>query len=244
MPHKVNVLPYLDHLTPEAEAVGAVNTIFFRSTSSLDNNNGERELWGTNTDTIGIRDAFLNNLDSMVIENCKGRPGLIVGGGGTCRAAIYALEHFLGCSTIYIINRDRKEVETVIRDTHTSTASRIQIRHITSLAEAEILKGPGFVISAIPDFEPSNPSEELVRDLLRLFLSKEEGRGAVLEMCYSPSPDTRITRLARECDWKVIGGLEAMVAQGLEQAKLWTGIEVDEALRRVAREAVTPKANK
>lgn len=234
MPHKVSVLPFLDHITPEAQAVGAVNTIFFRK-----NDLGEREFWGTNTDTIGIRDAFLNNLSEEVVERCRGRPGLIVGGGGTCRAAIYALERYLGCSMIYIINRDKKEVEGVIKDSQ----SNLEIRHIVSVEEAEGMEGPGLVISAIPDFEPITPTEIGVRDILKSFLSRqpEEARGAVLEMCYHPSPDTRITRLAEGCGWRVIGGLEAMIAQGLEQAKLWTGIEVDEKLRASSRAAVTPR---
>jgi quinate dehydrogenase len=234
MPHKVSVLPYLDHLTPEAETVGAVNTIFFRQ-----GDDGSREMWGTNTDVIGIRDAFLSNLDEEVIGNMRGRPGLIVGGGGTCRAAIYALERYLGCSRIYIINRDRKEVEAVIRDTKTN----LEIRHITSVSDVEGIEGPGLVISAIPDFEPSTPSEVTVRDILELLLSRQSvnKRGAVLEMCYHPSPDTRITKLAEGCGWKVISGLEAMVGQGLEQAKLWAGVEVTKELREAAKAAVMPR---
>jgi len=234
MPHKVSVLPYLDHLTPEAEIVGAVNTIFFRHSDT-----GAREMWGMNTDVIGIRDAFLSNLDEKAIGITRGKPGLIVGGGGTCRAAIYALERYLGCSQIYIINRDRKEVEAVIRDTKTN----LEIRHITSTSEVEGLEGPGLVISAIPDFEPSTPSETMVRDILELFLSRQpvDERGAVLEMCYHPSPETRITKLAEGYGWKVIGGLEAMVGQGLEQAKMWAGVEVTRELRAAAKAAVMPR---
>lgn len=233
MPHKVSVLPYLDQLTAEAEAVGAVNTIFFR------HDNGAKEMWGTNTDVIGIRDAFLSNLNEGVIERVRGRPGLIVGGGGTCRAAIYALERYFGCSKVYIINRDRKEVETVIRDTKTN----LDIRHITSIQEADGIEGPGLIISAIPDFEPSTTSEQAVSDILKHFLSRQpmDERGAILEMCYHPSPDTRITRLAKGCGWRVISGLEAMVGQGLEQAKLWAGVEVTRELREAAIAAVIPR---
>jgi len=176
-------------------------------------------------------------LDERVLGNMRGRPGLIVGGGGTCRAAIYALERYLGCSKIYIINRDRKEVEAVIRDTKTN----LEIQHLTSLAEAQEVDAPGLIISAIPDFEPNTASELMVRDILNSLLSRQEERGAVLEMCYHPSPDTRITRLAERCGWKVIGGLEAMVGQGLEQAKLWAGVDVTRDLRESAKAAVMPR---
>jgi len=129
-------------------------------------------------------------------------------------------------------------VETVIRDTKTN----LEIRHITSISEVEGAEGPGLVISAIPDFEPSTPSETMVRDILEFFLSRQpvDERGAVLEMCYHPSPETRITKLAEGYGWKVIGGLEAMVGQGLEQAKLWAGVEVTRELRAAAKAAVMP----
>jgi quinate dehydrogenase len=230
-------------LTPEARSIGAVNTIFLRTSNPSD---GRVEYWGTNTDTIGIRDALMNNIEAEIIEGCRGRPGLIVGGGGTCRAAIYALEKFLGCSEIYIINRDVGEVQAVIQQQE-GVCERIRIRHITSLDEVEdeSLEPPGLVISAIPDYPPTTPSEVAVRRILEALLRRTplETRGAVLEMCYHPSPDTGITKLARASGWKVIGGLEAMVAQGLEQARLWLGEKVDqvEGLRDKAREEVAPR---
>jgi quinate dehydrogenase len=44
--------------------------------------------------------------------------------------------------------------------------------------------------------------------------------------------------MATNLGWQVIMGTEAMVGQGLEQARLWTGIEVQESLREAARAAV------
>ena len=235
MPHKVSVLEHLDHLTPEAKAIGAVNTIYFQG----------QEWWGTNTDTIGIRDAFRLNLSDEGLGRCRGRPGLVVGGGGTCRTAIYTLQRMMGCGKVYIINRDPGEVETVLKACG-NARGKGDVIHLSTLEEARNLDPPGLVVSAIPDFTPSTPSERLVRDILKVLLvrGKEQGvDGALLEMCYHPSPDTQITKIAGQCGWKVIGGLEAMMAQGLEQAKLWTGIEVDEKLRREAREAIIAKSN-
>lgn len=251
MPHKVNVIPYLDGLTPEARAIGAVNTIFLRHGGTKEREGGKVELWGTNTDTIGIRDAFMCNLDEEVLEQCRGRPGLIVGGGGTCRAAIYALEEFLGCSKIYILNRDKEEVRAVIEGREAAATGRqtppVTIRHITSPSEIHDLSldPPSLIISAVPDYPPSTPAEYAVRDTLKAFLDLTPAgeRGAVLEMCYHPSPNTGITRLAEGCGWKVIGGLEAMVGQGLGQARLWLrdGVVGVEGLRDKARAGVCPR---
>jgi quinate dehydrogenase len=162
----------------------------------------------------------------------------VVGGGGTCRTAIYTLQR-LGCGKVYIINRDAGEVESVLQGYGRGKGDTI---YVSSIEEARQLEPPGLVVSAIPDYTPTTPAERLVRDILRTMLKRGKGTdGALLEMCYHPSPDTQITQLAEQCGWKVIGGLEAMIAQGLEQAKLWTGIEVDETLRREAREAIMRK---
>jgi quinate dehydrogenase len=214
MPHKVAVIPHLDVLTPEGEAIGAVNTIFLRSSPD-----GTRLLCGTNTDCIGIREAILQNVSKEDAKSMEGRPGMIIGGGGTSRAAVYALKHFLGCSDIYLVNRDKSEVDQVIAEC-SSKGFGSGLRYISSISEAEKLEVPRVIISAIPDFAPKSESEWMARRIIETMLGKER-KGAILEMCYHPSPNTAIDALARNKGWKVIGGVEAMIWQGLEQDKIW-----------------------
>ena len=52
IPLKRDIIPHLDVLTPEAEAIGAVNTVI--PTTNAD---GDRILLGDNTDWMGIRDV-------------------------------------------------------------------------------------------------------------------------------------------------------------------------------------------
>ena len=109
MPNKVAIIPYLDELTEECRDVGACNTLYFRE------ENGRRIFCGANTDVIGIRDAFYQNVHNpdRVFHN---RPALVVGGGGAARSAIYALWKWMNVTTIYLVNRDSSEVEEVIKD--------------------------------------------------------------------------------------------------------------------------------
>ncbi|KAL5331813.1 hypothetical protein ACEPPN_001351 [Leptodophora sp. 'Broadleaf-Isolate-01'] len=214
MPHKVNIIPYLDVLTPEGQAIGAINTIFLRSAPD-----GRRLLCGTNTDCIGIREAILQNTSTNQAKRMRGGPGMVIGGGGTCRAAVYALKKFLGCGQIYLVNRDRAEVEAVIREC-TEKGFGDGLRYVESVAEAESLDAPRVVVSAIPDFEPKSEDEKRARGIVEVMLSKEE-KGAILEMCYHPSPDTAVARIAKRNGWLLIGGIEAMIWQGLEQDKIW-----------------------
>src|SRR6266478_4501436 len=87
IPLKRDIIAHLDVLTPEAEAIGAVNTVI--PTTNAD---GHRILLGDNTDWIGIRNLVRARLPRSVQ---KIESSLVIGAGGTARAAIYAL-HALG----------------------------------------------------------------------------------------------------------------------------------------------------
>ena len=75
MPLKQEVIRYLDELSPEAEACGAVNTVCFRNGHTV----------GYNTDAPGIRAGFAARGAAPT-----GR-ALVIGNGGAARAARWAL---------------------------------------------------------------------------------------------------------------------------------------------------------
>ena len=187
---------------------------------------------------------FLNNLPSSQITSSKSQPALVVGGGGTCRAAIYALQTFYNASHVYVLNRDKAEVDAVL-DECRKRGSDSNITHVSSLEQAASLPPPSLIVSAVPDFAPVTDSEKMVRQLLQYFMQKKVSEssqpGALLEMCYHPSPSTQIAGLANECGWIVIGGIEAMIGQGLEQSKLWTGQEMSQKVVEAARVAIAKR---
>lgn len=79
IPHKQNVIDLLDELTPTAQAVGAVNTIYLR----------KGKLIGDNTDATGFLSDLKKTFDfSSFIPHPS---ALILGAGGSARAVIYAL---------------------------------------------------------------------------------------------------------------------------------------------------------
>src|SRR5512134_3742406 len=78
IPHKQNVIPFLDELTPTAKAIGAVNTIYMR----------ENRLIGDNTDAPG----FLSDLKKLVATETRRHRDLnvlVLGAGGSARAVVY-----------------------------------------------------------------------------------------------------------------------------------------------------------
>jgi quinate dehydrogenase len=60
-----------------------------------------------------------------VTDGMRGRPGVVIGGGGTCRAAVYASKVYLGCEEVYLVNREQGECETVIADCKAKGFGRI-----------------------------------------------------------------------------------------------------------------------
>ena len=75
IPHKKAIIPYLDHLSPEAQAVGAVNVIQIT----------DNQLIGHNTDIIGFRDTLTPLLKPYHTH------AVILGIGGASQAVQYVL---------------------------------------------------------------------------------------------------------------------------------------------------------
>jgi quinate dehydrogenase len=214
MPNKVTIIPYLDELTEECRDVGACNTLYLRE------KDGRRIFCGANTDVIGIRDSFYQNISNpdAVFHN---KPALVVGGGGAARSAIYALRKKMQAGTIYLVNRDDSEVTAVIADC-TARGYGEGLLHVRTVSEASALEAPGAIVACLPDFEPVTEEELRARAVTEAFLDKSQ-KGAILEMCYNPTPFTKLGAIAEEKGWKVILGTEALIYQGLEQDKYWTG---------------------
>jgi len=89
IPHKEEVIPFLDEVDERALRIGAVNTIL----------NEEGRLKGFNTDWIGVLKAF----EEEGVE-VKGKKVVILGAGGASRAVIFALKEG-GAKEIVIYNR-------------------------------------------------------------------------------------------------------------------------------------------
>ncbi len=76
IPHKESVIPLLDALTPAAQAIGAVNTLFKR----------DGQLWGDNTDAEGFWLDLCHAFGDLPAGEA-----LLLGAGGAARAVAYAL---------------------------------------------------------------------------------------------------------------------------------------------------------
>ena len=89
IPYKKAVVPYLDHIAPEAKTIGAVNTIVRRPDG----------LWGYNTDYFG----FLYAAAHAGIR-LKGKKVLVLGSGGAS-AGVQAAAAGAGAAQVLVVSR-------------------------------------------------------------------------------------------------------------------------------------------
>lgn len=88
IPYKKAVIPYLDVVSPEAEKIGAVNTVTVR----------DGKLYGDNTDYFG----FVYMLEKSRI-NVEGKKSVVLGGGGAS-ATVQAVLHDFGASEVIVVD--------------------------------------------------------------------------------------------------------------------------------------------
>ena len=206
IPLKLDIMPYLDEIAIDARAIGAVNTIVVdRSRRSKDNN--RYYLSGRNTDWQGM---------TMVLKNAGAQAGnhecsLVIGGGGTARAAIYTL-HMMKRSPIYILGRSLKKIEALIE----SFPQHYDLMALTTEQMKSMSTFPKIAIGTIPADQTIEPE---MRTALEYIFS--QSKGTLLEMAYKPAV-TELMELAH--GWITVPGLEVLAAQGLYQFEAWTGI--------------------
>ncbi|MHB1319575.1 MAG: shikimate dehydrogenase family protein, partial [Anaerolineae bacterium] len=189
-------------LTPEARAIGAVNTLLL----------GPRTV-GHNTDAAG----FLHALHDTGFSP-GGRRVLMLGAGGAARAVGYAL--LSAGARVTILNRTAERAAALASDL------------AVSLPGANVEAGtldPTVLASRAPQSELVVNTTVVGMSPRGDVCPWPDGvpypTGAPLfDLIYSP-PETRLMALARETGAQATNGLMMLVHQGAEAFRLWTGVE-------------------
>ena len=231
IPLKLDIMPHLDSIADEAQIIGAVNTIVPTDAPTSTKGTTRTHLLGRNTDWQGI---------TLALRNAGAHPSthpassaLVVGGGGTARAAIYAL-HSMDYATIYLVARSPSKLAAVVASFPPSYGLRI----LAAVEDVDALSSPPDV--AIGTIPADRPIDQNVREILcRVFYGGEEGEGnkgketekesgsgvvvggekrqrTLLELAYKPSV-TALMQLAQDAGWVAVPGLEVLAGQGVYQ---------------------------
>ena len=217
IPHKVDVIPYLNELDPLAEKIGAVNTIL----------NDDGILKGYNTDATG----FLTVLLKRGIRP-EGRRVVILGAGGASRAISFILAE--KGSSLVILNRQLEFDWAVQLASRLWQAFQIEAQALelnetnlkAALSQADILVNATSVGMSPNKDETPVPDRLLKPELV------------VFDIVYNPIK-TRLLKEAEAVGAQTINGLEMLVEQGALAFEMWTGIDAPvEVMKKEAEKAL------
>jgi len=181
----------------------------------------DKQLHGYNTDASGFIAPLLRKYESLKDGRCA-----VIGDGGGARAALWGLR------------RERAHVALLVRDFEKARTVAEELG-----VECQPLSGASFdgfdvVVNATPlgtrgEREDETPATADQLRSVRL----------AYDLVYNPF-ETRFLREARMAGCETISGVEMLVAQAIEQIKLWTGKQPDvEVMRAAALKALSPESS-
>ena len=199
-PCKQAIIPLLDELWPDAEALGAVNTVVLRNGRMI----------GHNTDWFGFAENFRRNMQGASV-------GRVVqfGAGGAGAAVAFALMK-LGVRELTIIDVDPAMAQNVVDGLSPRFAEgRLRVGQDVAAAVA----AADGIVNATPIGMDKYPGTPLPTALLRPDLW-------VAEIVYFPL-ETALLRAARAVGCRTVDGGGMAIFQGTEAFRLFTGISPD-----------------
>jgi pentafunctional AROM polypeptide len=183
-------------VSDSAKKIGAVNTV-----SKLENG----QFYGDNTDWKAIYKLITENMSTE-------GSALIIGAGGTARAALYALNQIERIQLVYLYNPRNPEKAIDLARTYNNQ----NILSVTS-DDVNTLGNISIVINTLPS--------SIHFTLDHLFFEKNflSEHGSILfDTNYMPY-QTAIIKQAQQYNWNIIYGIDMLIEQGLEQFQIWTG---------------------
>ena len=202
IPHKQNIIPYLDIIDNEARAIGSVNTVKIQ--------NGK--LFGYNTDGMG----FVDSLKRRGIE-LKDKRVLVLGAGGAARAICgYLLKEKI--DELYVINRTREKAVELVK----------QLGEFSPNAHLRYIEQEDAIYNLQPDLIINTTSLGMWPNVQNTPLENYvfSPQITVIDIIYNPI-ETLFLKRAREAGCVTVNGLDMLVGQALKAIEIWTGVIMD-----------------
>ncbi|MEJ5172500.1 MAG: shikimate dehydrogenase [Hydrogenothermaceae bacterium] len=208
IPHKEEIINYLDEVSQEAKIIGAVNTV----------KNIDGYLIGYNTDAYG----FIEGLKEII--EIEGKTALVIGAGGASRSVIYGLLQ-QNISKIYLANRTLQRAIEIVNDFGKYYRVIDQIVSVISLNQIdEVLENVNIVVNTT--------SVGLKDDDKPLFdYDRLQEKHTVVDIIYR---ETMLLKKAKEKGCKYQDGYPMLIYQGAKSFEIWTGQKaLIEVMKRV-----------
>jgi pentafunctional AROM polypeptide len=198
IPHKESLVPYLHETSDAVKTIGAVNTIT--------KDPATKRLRGENTDWIGIKQQLLPKLK----DRSNDMIGLIIGAGGTARAAAYAFRS-MGFARVFIMNRTFEKAQAIAKEFGDTFTAVQDAKGLGELSRLDAVMGtlPGSAGFTLPDNMLATYKPALIEAAYR---SSESG-----------SRFTPLLQQAVDAGCETVEGIEMLFEQGCAQCEIWTG---------------------
>ncbi|KAJ3289242.1 3-dehydroquinate dehydratase (3-dehydroquinase) [Borealophlyctis nickersoniae] len=220
IPLKEDVVKHgiVQRVTEAAKHISAVNTIIVGK---------DGVLTGDNTDWLGIRASMSSRLRASPPTAGAPKVGVVIGAGGTARAALYALKNF-GVEELRIWNRTQEKASALA-----SEFGAVVVTDLSKVFAQHVNADPTFLVVGTV---PSSAQEGGALDVEALFAGKSNAStGVLVEMAYRPR-ETRLIKAAAKAGWQTVEGIEVLEEQGFEQFERWTGLKAPQkAMRKQTR---------
>jgi shikimate dehydrogenase len=220
VPHKLAALAAADEASDAAREIGAANTLSFR----------DEKVVADNTDPAGILGALPGPP--------TGRRALVMGAGGSARAAIWALRGAGADVTVW--NRTESKAEGLSREFGVDRATSNE--ELATPSFDLILNATTVGLEAANPITPSGGQplgDRGVDDLKPLPIEADalHARQVVIDLVYG-SEQTPLIAAAEAAAANPVDGIEVLVHQGAASLRLWTGADAPiETMRAAAIEA-------
>ena len=201
IPHKQNVIPLLDELTPTAKAIGAVNIIYVR----------ENKLIGDNTDAPGFLadlNQFLCAHQSKIVNR---KSAIVLGAGGSARSIVYALQS------------DGWEVTIAARRAEQAQQLASQFKDIRIVdinLQTFQLSNLQLIVNTTPVGMTPNVDQSPLPENITL-----PPQVMIYDLIYNPR-ETKLVRDARSQGLHATTGLGMLIEQAALGFRLWTGCKL------------------
>ena len=208
VPFKKEVIPYLDKLTPDAEATQSVNTIL------LDN---EDKIIGHNTDIGGFENAI-----KFTKYDFKKKKVFLLGAGGVVPSIIFALNK-MRVSSITLSNRTKKKAEDLQKFSNEKMLKKNKLSEIRVVNWGAI---PEFDIVINATSVGLNNNQKLDLDFSNIGKNK-----FFYDVIYNPK-ETKFLKTGKDLGNQTENGKKMFIYQAAEAFKLWHNIqpEINEEL--------------
>ncbi|MBQ2932283.1 MAG: shikimate dehydrogenase [Clostridia bacterium] len=206
MPHKTDIIPFLDSIDDEALRLGSVNTVKIK----------DGKFFGYNTDALGM-------VYSMEQKGfgAKDKNIVILGAGGVALALALKMA-FEGAGKITVLNRTLSSAENICEKVIKENGKNCTALPFEKESLQNAAKGCDILINCTPlgmegidaDFEDLS------------FLDNLNQESLVFDLIYNPL-ETNLLKHAKELGLSTLNGLDMLIYQGLLADEIFLDTKLD-----------------